>query len=100
MQTLKRLDEAKMEEITEQVHRLRELRAQEDELRHTIESLEQNLKCTMIENHLEQLSGVDWKMSYITYTTHRFDTKRFKKENSELYESYLLASEQKRFTLK
>lgn len=85
--------------INEKVNALRELRRMADELAAEIDTLQDFIKQHMTVNGLEILNGIDYKITYKTVKSTRFDTTAFKKDNPEIAELYTKTTESKRFTI-
>lgn len=89
-----------MKDVTTTVHELRELKAMREELDVQIERLESEIKQIMVEQHTEELKGVDWKVTWYSVQSRRIDTKAFKKVLPEVAEQFTITSTCRRFVLK
>lgn len=77
---------------------LAEKEAQMKVLKKEIEALKNDIKSEMGESELAESEGyiVTWK----SYASERFDSKRFKEEHPDTYKRYITYTEGRRFTLK
>lgn len=86
-------------ELSSKVRELRELKRMASELEAEITSIEDEIKAHMTEEGTDTLSGTDYKISWKTVKSARFDSTRFKAENPELYKAFAKETESKRFTI-
>lgn len=85
--------------IEKKVKALKNLRAQREELDSEIEKLETWIKEEMKSQDKYEFSGRDWKVSWNTVLSNRFDQSKFKEAHPDLFESYKTLSESRRFTV-
>lgn len=86
-------------EMEGKIKELRELRRMADEIAAEIETLQDSIKSEMSARNTDTLTGADWKVTWKTITSKRFDSAAFKKTHSELYDQYTKESTSRRFTL-
>ena len=86
-------------ELTVKVNELRELRRMADELSAEIESIQDAIKAHMTAENIDTIAGIDYKITWKTVTSARFDTTAFKKENPELSARYTKTTTTKRFLI-
>ena len=82
-------------EIQSKVNELRELRRMADE----IESIQDTIKAHMTAIDADTLTGADYKITWKTVTSSRFDSTAFKKAMPELAERFTKSSTSRRFTV-
>ena len=87
------------QELTATIERIKELEAQQDELVAELEGLKDTVKAYMVSERTERLLVGGYKVNYTTYTTSRFDSKKFKADNESLYNQYVKTTEARRFTI-
>lgn len=86
-----------MNKLTNQLNRL-------DAIKQEIYELEQEKKRIELDLRIG-LEGAsygyhqDWKIKYSSYVTKRFDSKKFKQENEDVYSKYLYEVAQDRLTI-
>ena len=85
-------------EIQSKARELKELKVMKDELEAEIAAIEDILKAAMGEQE-EMLCG-EYKLTYQTVSTSRFDSTRFKKEHADLAAAYMKASTYRRFSVR
>ena len=76
-------------EIQSKVNELRELRRMADELTAEIENIQDAIKAHMTAINADTLTGVDYKITWKTVTSSRFDSTAFKKAMPELAERFI-----------
>jgi predicted phage-related endonuclease len=86
--------------LTEKVHRLRELERQVSDLEIEIENLKDELKQDMEKRQVNELIGDDWKITWSSYESSRFDQKGFKVDHPQLFEQYRYKISSRRFSIK
>lgn len=86
-------------ELTANVSELRELRRMADEIQTEIDAIQDKIKEYMNAAGVDTLAGVDYKISWKTITSQRFDTTAFKKENPEIAALYTKTTTARRFTV-
>lgn len=86
-------------EMNSKIKELRELRRMAEELAAEIETIQDEIKSEMTANNTDSLIGDDWKVTYKTVESSRFDTAAFKKTHTELYEQYTKKTISRRFIL-
>jgi len=85
-------------EIHAKVRELKELKLMMEELSAEITAIEDALKAVMGEQ--EVLVCGEYKLTYQTITSSRFDSTRFKKEHADLAAAYTKASTYRRFSVR
>ncbi len=86
--------------ITKKVRKLKELEQQISELEIQAEALKDAIKAEMINQGVNEMSGTDWKVTWTPYISNRFDQSSFKEIHPDLYESFKVAVESRRFSVK
>ncbi len=86
-------------EINSKVKELRELRRMADEIAAEIDSIQDIIKKEMTARNVEEISGDDYKVTWKTIVSKRFDSAAFRSTHSELYNQYTKESISKRFML-
>lgn len=86
-------------EIKSKVVELRELRRMADEIAAEIETLQDAIKSHMDAAGVDTIAGTDYKITYKSVTTSRFDTIAFRKDNPEIAAAYMKATTTRRFTV-
>ena len=76
------------------------LEAEIEERQAQVDALKDGIKDAMKAQGVSRLSIGNYKVSYTEYTTHRFDSKAFKDEHADLYDSYTVETTARRFTIK
>ena len=85
-------------EIQSKVRELKELKLMQEELAAEISAIEDALKAAMGEQ--EELVCGEYKLTYQTVTSSRFDSTRFKKDHAELAAAYTKATSYRRFSIR
>lgn len=85
-------------EIQSKARELKELKAMKDELEAEITAIEDVLKAAMGEQE-EMLCG-EYKLTYQTVSTSRFDSARFRREHADLANAYTRATTYRRFCVR
>ena len=88
-----------MNELNATARDLMSVRAMIEELQAEAEALTDKLKAAMVEQGTEALQGDGWKATWKNVTSSRFDGKRFKADNPDLYGQYSKSTNTTRFTL-
>ena len=86
-------------EIQSKVNELRELRRMADELTAEIESIQDAIKAHMTAIDADTLTGADYKITWKTITTTRFDSAAFKLSHADLFQQYSKATTSRRFVI-
>lgn len=86
-------------EIQSKVNELRELRRMADELAAEIEAAQDAIKAHMTAIDADTLSGVDYKITWKSVTSSRFDSTAFKKAMPELAERFTRSTTSRRFVV-
>lgn len=86
--------------LTEKVHRLRELENQISILETEAENIKDELKSIMMKEGVDELTGDDWKVTWKKVLSSRFDQSNFKASHPDLFESFKVISESRRFNVK
>ncbi len=87
------------EEAIRNAELIKELEAKKNRLQDWIDGLKDGLKEYLSEHGESSMILGTHKVSYSEYTTHRFDSKSFKEDYSELYQEYEVSSTVKRFSI-
>ena len=85
-------------EIQTKARDLKELKLMQEELAAEISAIEDALKAAMGEQ--EELVCGEYKLTYQTVTSSRFDSTRFKKDHAELAAAYTKATSYRRFSIR
>jgi predicted phage-related endonuclease len=85
-------------EIQTKARELKELKLMQEELAAEISAIEDTLKAAMGEQ--EELVCGEYKLTYQTVTSSRFDSTRFKKDHAELAAAYTKATSYRRFSVR
>ena len=85
-------------EIQSKARELKELKVMKDELEAEITAIEDALKAAMGEQE-EMLCG-EYKLTYQTVSTSRFDSARFRREHADLADTYTRATTYRRFCVR
>ena len=86
-------------EIQSKVNELRELRRMADELAAEIEAAQDALTAHMTAIDADTLSGVDYKITWKSVTSSRFDSTAFKKAMPEIAERFTRSTTSRRFVV-
>ena len=84
--------------IQSKARELKELKLMQEELAAEISAIEDALKAAMGEQ--EELVCGEYKLTYQTVTSSRFDSTRFKKDHAELAAAYTKATSYRRFSVR
>ena len=85
-------------EIQSKARELKELKTMKEELEAEIAAIEEALKAVIGEK--EELFCGEYKLTYQTVSTSRFDSVRFKKEHADLAAAYTKATTYRRFSVR
>ena len=85
-------------EIQTKARELKELKLMQEELAAEISAIEDALKAAMGEQ--EELVCGEYKLTYQTVTSSRFDSTRFKKEHADLAAAYTKTTTARRFSVR
>lgn len=88
-----------MTELNSTARDLMSVRAMIAELEAEAEALTDKIKGAMVEQGAEVLQGDGWRASWKNVTSSRFDSKRFKTDNPDLYGQYSKPTVSTRFVL-
>ena len=86
-------------ELTGKVRELRELKAMAEELSAEITAIEDEIKATMTERGVDELTVDVFKVRWSVVKSTRFDSTGFKKATPELYDRFTKTTESRRFTI-
>ena len=86
-------------ELNEKIQDIRELKRMVEELTNEINSLQDEIKEELNARGVEELAGVDWKVSYKTVMVNRLDTNAIKREFPEIIEEFTKSTVSHRVTL-
>ena len=85
-------------EIQSKARELKELKLMQEELAAEITAIEDALKAAMGEQ--EEMVCGEYKLTYQTVISSRFDSIRFKKDHADLAAAYTKATSYRRFSLR
>ena len=85
-------------EIQNKARELKELKVMKDELEAEITAIEDALKAAMGEQ--EEVRCGEYKLTYQTVSTSRFDSARFRREHADLADAYTRATTYRRFCVR
>ena len=86
-------------ELIAKLNELTELRRMAEELNAEIEGVQDAIKAHMTAIDTDTLTGADYKITWKTVTSSRFDSTAFKKAMPELAERFTRSSTSRRFTV-
>ena len=86
-------------EIQSKVNEFRELRRMADELAAEIEAAQDAIKAHMTAIDADTLTGIDYKITWKSVTSSRFDNTAFKKAMPELAERFTKSTTSRRFVV-
>lgn len=86
-------------ELNAKIKELRELRRMADELATEIETITDAVKQEMQVHGVDTLTGDDWRATWKTVQSSRFDSKAFKIAQPDLYGAFVRQVESRRFIL-
>ena len=86
-------------ELRGKIYELRELRRMADEISAEIETLQDAIKAHMDDSGVDTIAGTDYKVTYKSVTTSRFDSAAFRKDNPEIASAYMKTTTTRRFTV-
>ena len=86
-------------ELNKLAKELKELEVMADELDAEIEDIKDRIKAEMDSRNVQEVNAGMFKIKYQLITSERFDSKRFREENEELYKSYQKKVITRRFTI-
>lgn len=86
-------------ELNAKIKELRELRRMADELAAEIEAITDVVKQEMQVQGVDTLTGDDWRATWKTVQSSRFDSKAFKAARPDLYGAFSHKVESRRFVL-
>lgn len=86
-------------ELNKLAKELKELEVMADELDAEIEDIKDKIKAEMDSRNVQEVNAGMFKIKYQLITSERFDSKRFREENEELYKSYQKKVITRRFTI-
>ena len=85
-------------EIQSKARELKELKTMKEELENEIAAIEDALKAAMGEQ--EEMFCGEYKLTYQTVSTSRFDSTAFKKEHADLAAAYTKSTTYRRFSVR
>ena len=86
-------------ELIAKLNELSELRRMAEELNAEIEGVQDAIKAHMTAIDADTLTGADYKITWNTVNSSRFDSTAFKKAMPELAERFTKSSTSRRFTV-
>ena len=87
------------QEIESKVQEIRELKRMQEELSAELEALTCEIKAHMDAIDADTLTGADYKITWKTVTSSRFDSTAFKKAMPELAERFTRSTTSRRFVV-
>lgn len=85
--------------MNEKIKELRELKRMKEELEAAMDAIKDEIKSIMTESNQEEMTGTDWKVTYKSVTSSRFDSKAFKADHAKLAELYTRTTATRRLTI-
>ena len=85
--------------MNEMIRNLRELTCMREELDAEIDAIKDKIKGVMTSTNTEELSGIDWKVSYKIINSSRLDSKAFKADYPEIAKKYTKTTATRRLTI-
>ena len=86
-------------EVDAKVKEQRELRDMEAELKSAIAVIEDSLKAEMLAKNTEVLAGTDYRVTWKTVVTNRFDSAAFKLTHADLFAQFSRSTTTRRFVI-
>lgn len=86
-------------EVDAKVKELRELRDMEAEVKSAIAVIEDSLKAEMLAKNTEVLAGTDYRVTWKTVVTNRFDSAAFKLTHADLFAQFSRSKTTRRFVI-
>ena len=86
-------------EVDAKVKEQRELRDMEAELKSAIAVIEDSLKGEMLAKNTEVLAGTDYRVTWKTVVTNRFDSAAFKLTHADLFAQFSRSTTTRRFVI-
>lgn len=86
-------------DIQNKVNDLREYRRMVEDLEAEITAIQDALKAHMTATNTDELTGPDYKVTWKTVETARFDSASFKRAHGDLYESFMKKGSTRRFLI-
>ena len=86
-------------EVDAKVKELRELRDMEAEVKSALAVIEDSLKAEMLANDTEVLAGNDYRITWKTVITNRFDSAAFKLTHADLFAQFSRSTTTRRFVI-
>lgn len=86
-------------EVDAKVKELRELRDMEAEVKSAIAVIEDSLKAEMLAKNTEVLAGTDYRVTWKTVVTNRFDSAAFKLTHADLFAQFSRSTTTHRFVI-
>ena len=86
-------------EVDAKVKELRELRDMEAEVKSAIAVIEDSLKAEILAKNAEVLAGTDYRVTWKTVVTNRFDSAAFKLTHADLFAQFSRSTTTRRFVI-
>ena len=86
-------------EVDAKVKELRELRDMEAEVKSAIAVIEDSLKAEMLAKNTEVLAGTDYRVTWKTVVTNRFDSAAFKLTHADLFAQFSRSTTTRQFVI-
>ena len=84
-------------EIQSKVNEIRELNRMMEELQTELETIKDSIKAHMTEQNVDELLGVDYKVTWKEVTTSRIDGKKLTEDFPEMARKYTKTTTARRF---
>ena len=85
--------------MTELIKNYRELKRMMDELQEEMDGVKAAIAAEMTTAGVDTMTGNDWKVTYKTVNSSRFDTKAFRKDHAVMAEKYTKQTSSYRLTV-
>ena len=84
-------------EIENKAKRLKTLKNRQEALQQEIDQLEEDLKQQMIRQNVDEMTAGPFRILWKMVHSSRFDSRRFKAENGNLYQMYMVPADYRKF---
>ncbi len=86
-------------DIENKAKRLRMLKGRQENLQQEIDQLESELKARLEEMNVEEVQAGPFRVIWKIVNSRRFDSRRFKEENANLYAMYTVTNRYRKFSV-
>ncbi len=86
-------------EIETKARRLKTLKNRQESLQQEIDQLEADLKAQMLRQNTDELIAGPFRILWKMVHSSRFDSRRFKAENGNLYQMYMVPADYRKFSI-